>query len=231
MALIGRRTVIICFLLAVISSVSAATLVGRVYSDDGRPVDGVLISAQPTIVTSSGLPQSQTITDTQGKFVLTVAEGEYSVCAVSDHKGLLNSCEWDLDHSVVTVKSPLTQFTLTLQRGVTLRIRLNDPSASLSRLGPKKDAFVSFILWDAIGHSHYLREIGGDDKGKNLELLVPPDASLRLTVQNYNVDVLDASGISVSKSSVGLVSRASDLGDTRVYQVVPVSGGRGNSGK
>ncbi|MCU1340164.1 MAG: hypothetical protein JWO19_5745, partial [Bryobacterales bacterium] len=114
---------------------------------------------------------------------------------------------------------------------VTLRIRLNDPSGSVSRLGPKSDAFVTFIVWDAIGHSHYVREIGGDDKGKNLELLVPLDAALRLNVQNYNVDVLDAVGLSASKAGVGLVSKASELGDTRVYQVVPSGPGRGNSGK
>jgi len=231
MGLIGRRTAVICFLLAVVSSVSAATLVGRVYSEDGPPVDGALVSAQSTTVMPSGLPQKQTVTDAQGKFTLELADGAYSVCVVTDHKGLLNSCEWDLDHSVVTVQSPLTQFKVTLKKGVPLRIRLNDPSGALSRPGLKNDAFVTFIVWDAVGHSHYVREIGGDDKGKNLELLMPIDAPLRLNVQSYNVDVFDPGGASASKASVGLISRVSDLGTTRVYQVVPSGGGRGNSGK
>jgi len=220
MLLNGRATLLV-LLFATVSS--AASLVGFVYSEEGRPVDGVLVTVQSTKMTPSGLPRQQAVTDVQGRLNVLVADGEYSVCVSSDYKGLLSSCEWNLSESIVKVAAPLTQFKIILKRGVTLRIRLNDPARLASRLVPNTDASVTFIVWDAIGHSHYVREVGGDDKGTNLELLVPANVSLRLSAQTRNVDVIDTAGKSASKASVGLVSRISDLGDTRVYQVVPAN--------
>ena len=228
----NHRIVSLLFLFSWIFSLSAATLAGRVYSTDGRPVSGAWVSVQPTRATSAGLPRNQTVTDVQGKFSFEIAEGDYSVCVVGDHKGLLNSCEWDLDHSIVTVQSPLTQFKITLKNGATMRIRLNDPSKALAKTSTAaNDAMVTFIVWDALGHSHYAREVGGDDKGKNLELLVPPDAQLRLAVDSRNVDVQDKDGSAASKSNVPVSARPADLGDTRVYQVVPAAVDKGTSGK
>ena len=241
MPTVSRLAGILGLLFTTYCSLLAGTLVGRVYSEEGRPVDGVLVSVQPTQATASGLPRSQSVTDVQGTFTVDVADGQYSVCVLSDSKGLLNSCEWSLDQSIVTVVSPFTQFKITLKRGVTLRIRLNDPAklvstavsapAALAAAASSINASVSFIVWDALGHSHYVREVGGDDNGRNLELLVPSNASIRLSVQNHNVEVLDTTGVSASKTSVAMVASVSAFGDTRVYQAVPASVGVGKAVK
>jgi len=232
MASFSRRTALLVSLFSGSFPLFATSLIGRVYSDEDRPVEGVVVSAQATKVTPDGLPRNQTVTDVQGKFTFDLKDGDYSICVFSDHRGLLNSCEWDLDHSIVTVQSPLTQFKIILKNGVTMRIRLNDPSRVLTRgTAAANDAAVNFIVWDALGHSHYVREVGGDDKGKNLELLVPPGAQLRLGVDSRNVDVLDKNGAAASKSSVAVSAKPVDLGDTRVYQVVPAAVDKGKSGQ
>src|SRR5579862_9036581 len=86
-----------------------ATFIGRVVSDQGRPVSNARVSVQATVAAVSNNATLQptsyfATTDGQGVFsVVLPANGAYSVCVGSPAQQLLNSCEWNLAKSIVQV--------------------------------------------------------------------------------------------------------------------------------
>jgi len=221
-----------------------ATLTGRIYSDQGPPVTGTLVTVQPTVAASSGLTTYQAVTDGQGKFVVTVPAGAiYSVCAGNPLAGLLNSCEWSLAQSQVRIPEQATsaEAIVTLQTGIPLPFRVSDPAGVLPRPGTvaapasvstsapagatgvaatsaASAPLLSFGLWDSSGHYHFVPMISGDDQGVNFWILVPPNASFTLSITGSNIQVADKTGASALNSTQSVSSNPSSLAQTPVFQ-------------
>src|SRR5690348_4423810 len=84
--------------------VGATVLTGRVYSDKGGPVDGAVIAVQATAFSTSPVVSYGAQTDAQGKFTVTIPDAAtYSICVGAFDRSLLNSCEWSLQQSLVSV--------------------------------------------------------------------------------------------------------------------------------
>lgn len=241
MSLCGRRAALLFAILAGAPGLFAATLVGRIYSDKGPPVGNIPISVQPTVAGASGLTAYGAVTDTAGKFTLTVPGGAtYSICAENAQVHLLNSCEWSLQQSLVVIPAQAAsiQALITLKSGVVLRFRLSDPSALLP--SPASTAVklsvntstgvgtgstttasaatptVQFGLFDSGGYYHSIRETSGDELGHNFEILVPPAANFKLAVSAANLQVTDSTGAPVGPAK-SISSSGANLMQTQVF--------------
>lgn len=107
-----RSNISILLALGIVASTGfGATFVGRIVSDQGRPVSNVSVSVQATVAAvSNGATVQPTSyfakTDGQGIFSVTLpAVGSYSVCVGVPAQQLLNSCEWNLAQSIVQISA------------------------------------------------------------------------------------------------------------------------------
>lgn len=217
----------------------SATLTGRIYTDQGPPVGGIAVIVQPIVAAPTGLVTYPALTDAQGKFVVTVPAGaSYSVCAGSPNQGLLNSCEWSAQQSVVQVAASATaaQIVLTLATGTVMHLRVADSAGLLARPGVAATASgkatapaadppaVQFGLWDATGHYHLVPLTSGDDKGVNFEILVPLNADFKLTTQGTSIQVADQAGASALGTPKSVSSRPNgNAAQTLVFQSSPAT--------
>src|ERR1700735_4886578 len=84
-------------LMLALSPLQAATLTGRVYSDQSVPVSAAVVGIQATVITSSTIASYGAVTDAQGAFTVDLPDGAtYSICVGAFDRFLLNSCEWSL---------------------------------------------------------------------------------------------------------------------------------------
>jgi carboxypeptidase family protein len=238
-----RRMGVLLLVVSAIPSIGfSRDVVGRVYSEDGNPVKAASVTVQSTVArpsaqskTLTSADQYKSSTDAQGKFILDLPDGPYTVCVRADKRGLLDSCQWFLSESIIQVREGFSQFKITLHSGLILRIRLNDPQGLLPQDATARftsPVAARFTVYDALGYSHPVTEISGDDKGRNFEILVPPNLDYGLSVQSQNVDVVDAASGLASRAAAATVNSAkSNLAQTRVYEIVPSVGldkGKGN---
>jgi hypothetical protein len=233
-------SVLLLIAVSIAPSGLATTVVGRIYTEDGNPVKAASFTVQSTAAapTSKGFVSSSQYkysTDNQGKFVLDLPDGSYSVCVRTDNRGLLDSCQWFLSDSIIQVRPGLPPFKMTLRAGLLMRIRLNDPQSlwSQNSSGSLQSAVsVRFTVYDSLGYSHPVAQVSGDDKGRNFEILVRPDQDYQLSVQSQGLDVVDeAQALASHAPAAAIHSAKSDLARTRVFTIVPsgsVGNGNGN---
>jgi hypothetical protein len=239
---IMRRNVVSTLVVfsALAPSAWATTLVGRITSDQISPVGGEVVSIQATVISTSTVATYRVLTDAQGKFSIAIPNpGTYSVCVGSRTRFLLNSCEWALSQSLVTIApgQATAKFNLALKTGVVINIRLNDPGQLLPQPGAaavsKASAAVQFSAFAADGSHHLATQVSTDPGGQNLELLIPLSTSIHLGAQAANAQVLDQTQSVVGPSSVTISSNAGSIPPVLVYQVaaVAVSPGKANAQK
>jgi hypothetical protein len=227
-----RYTSVTLVSIAFASAISATTVIGRVYTEDGNPVKSAIVTVQSSVATPSVQSKAVTsgaqykaLTDDQGKFTLNLPNGQYTVCVRADNRRLLDSCQWFLDENVIQVRAGFSPFKVVLRAGLVLRIRLNDPLGLWPQVRAplQSSTAVGFTVYDALGYSHPVIEVSGDDKGRNFEVLVPANRNdYRLAVQGRLVDVVDQAGALASRAVTAPLSSAkSDLAQTRVYEIVP----------
>jgi hypothetical protein len=207
-----------------------------VISDQGRPVSNTLVNVQSTVASvSDGVTVQPTsysaTTDSQGVFSVTLpAVGFYSVCVGAAGQQLLNNCEWNLAQSVVqvTASSATALTVITLQTGIPVSIRLDDPNALLPKLGTSGNAWVRFAVSESNGHSHWAAAVSADNKGFNYQVLVPIGASsLTFSVQAYNVNIVNQNNAVVNplSATVSAVQTVlSNLSQVLYYQVAAPTG-------
>lgn len=208
---------------------SAATLVGRVYAENGNPVKNAFVTVQSTMAaisvqskTAKSGSQYRSSTDDQGKFTFEIPDGAYTVCVRSDNRALLDSCQWFLSENIIRIQPGLPALKIVLRAGLRLRIRLNDP-LNLWPADPRlrSAAFVRFTVYDGAGYPHPVAQVSGDIKGRNFEALVPPNQSYRVSVQSQGFDVVDeARNIASQAAAVAITTSKTDLAETRVYEIV-----------
>jgi hypothetical protein len=211
----------------------ATTLTGRVYSDRGGPVAGVLASIQRTVASSS-YTTYRVITDAHGKFSVSVPDtATYSVCVGSLSNQLLNTCEWALGQSLVPIASgqQTASVTITLQTGVILRIRLDDPQGLLPAASAISNGTVSssapsvrFGAVSSDGRYHAAIQVSSDSTGQNHQILVPLNAPLSVSIQATGVQVLNQTGTAIATvgsliPTFGFQSSAANVGQGLHYQV------------
>jgi hypothetical protein len=223
-------SVVFCLSCAILGG---TTLAGRVYSDQGRPVAGALASIQRTVAIPSYLIY-RVVTDAQGKFSVDVPDtATYTVCVSSWNNQLLNSCEWSLPASLVKIAAgqQAASITITLQTGIVLRIRLDDPKSLLPTASAIADGTVSgaapsvrFGLFTSDGRYHAAIQVSSDSLGQNHQIVVPLNVSFSFSIQANGVQVLDQTGtqLAVAGASIpsfGFQSSTANLAQGLFYQV------------
>lgn len=134
-------------LLLLVKNADATNLVGRVYSDQGRPVSAAMVVIQPTVIpasmsaivssttptattatgssptaSSSSSSLQRTTTDAQGKFTVTVPDSTtYSICVSAPQQNLLGSCDWPSAPNPVKIATAQTSAQTSAQMNITLQ--------------------------------------------------------------------------------------------------------------
>lgn len=179
---------------------------GILSGDDGTPILGGSILLKRRL-SSSGRERKlelRTVSAASGAFRFSgLPEGQYTLCAQVPSSTWMNSCEWSLTPSVVSILrgQPSVSITLVMRNGVAVPIRIEDPGQSLSRyegstaaahllLGVSSDTFVfhpaSLISQDAIG--------------RNYQIVIPFDAAARLIVYSSFFQLSNGVGVPLPKT-------------------------------
>lgn len=211
---------------------SAATLQGTVLADYGRPIPQIVVgvfksSAAGPIKTFTSY---SAVTDIAGRFTVSIPEsGNFIICAGSPKDALLNSCDWPtiIPSVQIPAGNGTVTKTITLQTGITLYFRFNDPSGLLSRPNNSATGSVSVGVWDSRGIFFQAYPTSADSKGFNYELVVPASQSFRLSVRGAGVQVLDATGTLLGTalspilagSSISLQSLATEAAVPKVFTI------------
>jgi len=205
-------------------SVFGTHVIGRVYADTGRPVEGAYVTLQPTLVSAAGYAIYRDTTNAQGKFTVEVSEpGAYTICVGAPDRKLLNSCQWSVASSTIVIQTRQAEagIKITLQSAIVLRIRLDDPDQLLPPLGKAAIGTVRFGVWGPDKHYHPAIEVSGDDKGRDFEILVPAGGDWPVSVQSDQVMVIDSNGRAAGTGpDAALSSRTADVGKVRRYRIV-----------
>lgn len=124
-----------------------------------------------------------------------LTEGAWAACVFVPGEAYLNPCEWDQANSVVTIgKSAVTERAISLETGVRVHIRVEDPWSVLRKdlagagIGGNT---LSIGLRKPDGHLLPASRVSSDKDGHNYEIVIPADAVFGLETSGHNVAVFD----------------------------------------
>jgi len=217
----------LCFALAFVTR--GATLEGRVISEKGRPVDGLVVSISRSI--TDGLVANPIVyrarTDKDGGFSIEIGvPGNYVICGTALEEELLDSCRWPNATSLVRIDANQrkVQKTVTLQAGTTLRIRVDDPSQLMAASQrPPENVNLTVGVWSSAGRYYPASLVSQEPRALNFEILVPKNADLRIAVEGYGLKVLDDmnNALNPRNPNSNIHSRSNESDQVRRFKVVP----------
>jgi hypothetical protein len=184
-------------------------ITGALAGDDGT----ALIGAHVTLHLLPPYPPGRlrqtdwaAVSGAEGSFrFVGLSEGRYQLCAQVLQSTWLNPCEWGLRPPTVSLSSaqPTAGVTMVLAKGAAVPIRIEDPGQLLSQnegktpgahllLGVPNDALVfcpaSVVSRDATGRNH--------------QIVVPFDSTVKLVVYSSFFRLSDAVGIPLPRTAV-----------------------------
>ncbi len=183
---------------------------GRVTDDSNQPVDGARVTAARLRASGSG-PLSEglpAVTGQGGNFTVSgLSPGDYRICVEMPGSNFLNPCTWDSappaigggagQPAAVGLGSGqrVTGVGIQLKKGIPVRVRLDDPGGLLAPAeAAGREAHVLVGAWTAAGLFQPARLTAKDSVGRTLTVLIPYDASVRVTVRGHKVQLQDEGG-------------------------------------
>jgi hypothetical protein len=123
--------------------------------------------------------------------------GQYRLCAQVPNSTWLNPCEWGLQPPVTSLSSAQKSVSLTMvvKRGVAIPIRVDDPG-QLLKLHEGKTAGAHLLMGvpsDSFVF-HPATMVSTDANGRNLQVVIPFDAPIKLVVSSAFFRLADAAG-------------------------------------
>jgi len=215
----------ICYgvMLTMAAQLAAAVLGGdisvTVKGDDGTNVasasvlvERIVELATPQTVRWKQRTEWNTTTSSAGLFHLSgLPFGHYAFCVQAPNTPWLNPCEWDSTRPELDISPAQLSVnkTITLKRGATVSVRVNDPAKLLPQYEGK--AGGAHLLVGVRGPKlmiHLAPVRAEDSGGRNYEVVIPFDTGTNLIVTSPFFQLRDANGMALSatgKSSVRLL--------------------------
>ena len=185
------------------------SLSGQVQTEDGKPVEGALITAHPKVLKPAGVATPiSSKTGTDGTFLLSgLVPGQYQICARDRRAGLLDPCRWSTSPPTVTItatdaaKLP----TITLKKGRLLEVHIVDDAGVMVADGAKPKLLVG--MWQDNGLFVTIPVRSQDKKGRVHAQYVPQDKPLQISVTSNEYAITDGTGVAIDAKS-GHANRA-----------------------
>ncbi len=179
---------------------------GKVNDDQG----GVAGNATVTL-RSTGATKSETFSTTTGKdgtYLFTnIPAGTYTVCVQADSLAShLNPCIWSSDKPTIVTVAPATLSVVanpTVEKGVLLRVRINDPNKALVRKTPTSPILIVGV-WNAQHVFYPLSQVSSDAGGASYQANVPYSTDLKVSLHGPAIQMQVDKTTSFSGSSTAL---------------------------
>ena len=178
----------------------------RILDEDGKPIPNAIVHLQPQ---SGSANAKRADAATDGSFsTATLPDGVQNVCVHMPETAYINACLWSKTPPTITVvKGNITgpNKDVTVQRGTTLKLRVNDPSGALAPKVPSKTPAASLLagLWSETGRFYPMNITTSDATGSTYQLTVPFDSDMRLTLNGSPLLVSVQKGAQVDASKAG----------------------------
>jgi len=195
---------------------------GTVTTSTGTAVPQAFI-----VATHSGATHN-TRSGSDGSFTFSgLAAGTYRVCVQALEGSLLDPCQWSsAPIATVTAGQTVSVGTIQVVGGQRLYVNLLDDVGALSaNAGPGKTpgAHILIGVW-AGGLFHPLRLRSQNSGGWNLDLVVPVNTALNLTVSSTDFALTDSQGNKVNPSAGASVAVQAVSGTNPAPYVFHVTG-------
>ena len=164
------------------SSNAPGRVSGKINDDQGAA------AANATVTLRANGPAKvdtyRTVTGKDGSYLFTnIPQGVYTICIQSDATAThLNPCVWsDKPQMVSVLPASLTVVANPIvEKGVLLRVRINDLSKALERKSPT-DPVLLVGVWNAQNIFYPLSQVSKDSGGATYQANVPYDANLKVS--------------------------------------------------
>ena len=129
--------------------------------------------------------------------------GPYRLCVQVPGSTWLNPCEWGLRPPTVMLSTPQpsASVTITVKKGVAVPIRVDDPGQLLSQHeGKTPGAHLLLGVSNDVLVFHPAPLTSQDSNGRNHQILIPFDATVKLVVSSSFFQLNDAAGIPLPRT-------------------------------
>ncbi len=165
-------------------------------------VHGGLHGGQPVPAAGEAVTSGDVVADSNGAFSLeSLPVGDYLLCATVPTAAYLDPCSWQGAVRATVTAASVTQVTLTLTKGVFLRVRVNDPTGLLPSVvdGPFGGGLAAGVKF---GNGAYLGAANTDvdSGGRDYQMVIPVGTPLSLWLHSSKVALVNSQGHAVSTS-------------------------------
>ena len=192
----------LAFILLAREAAGQALLSGTVVSTESRDnLPGATVIAVQRIAAGRQPQFILATTDAQGQFQLALNSGAtYSLCVRAE--GYLDPCRWSTPTTAVG-GVPTTPIKLAVERGISLRLLLDDPKALLGALGDVSGSRGGSLGSVSVQHSgsgkaHTIAAAAFGASSYVFEEVIPTDPAWVATFRSGRLDLLDDKGNSYS---------------------------------
>jgi hypothetical protein len=202
---------------------TTGSLRGSVVDAQGAPLAGAQVryrSFAPSV--AAGLRATpapgETITNglvssnSDGSFMVTgLPPATYTLCARVPAAAYLDSCVWGFGAGVTVSAGATAAQTITLQQGVYLNVRINDPLHLLPQVidGPWTARKLGVGVWYGNGAYRGVSNTSVDSAGRNYQLTIPASTPFSLWLYSTDIVLADPSGNVVTVAQAGAAPAAS----------------------
>ena len=201
------------------------TMQGMVRTENGTPIPSAVVSyvrltrltgpaAQARPATGEAVVRSSIASNTLGGFdVPNLPSGDYLLCAEVPSEAYLNPCKWSVSPKVHVASGEVQRPAVVLQKGVFLKVRVNDPQRLLPPVKNDPSRAANLIIGVVFGNGAFLAaELArADGTGRDYRIAIPAGAPLKLWVFSRHVTLTDSAGAPVDNSG-GRIPFEADIG-------------------
>lgn len=201
-------------LASVFAQTTPGTIQGMVRTASGVPIPGVVISysrvtrltgpaARARPAAGEAIVRSSVSSDIDGGFAVpNLPAGDYLLCAEVPSAAYLNPCKWSASPSVTLGSGAVQRPALVLQKGVFLKVKVNDPQGLLPTVKNDPSHADNLIVGVIFGNGAFLAAdlTRADRGGREYQMAIPTGAPLRLWIFSRHVTLTDTAGSTVDNS-------------------------------
>jgi hypothetical protein len=184
-----------------------------------RVVQTVRVGRQTVPTPGEAWIEGQVAADAGGAFSpANLPVGDYMLCASVPSAPYLDPCVWRQAVRVTLSVSVVASPTLALEKGVFLKVRINDPLRLLPQgvEGPWTPRKLLVGVMYANGAYHGAQNTGADTAGRDYQLVIPTGTAFKLWLFSTDIALTDARGNAVGTSGAQIPFQAA-AGQDQVF--------------
>ena len=181
---------------------------GKISDDQGGTAANAILTLRPNGPAKVDI--YRTTTGKDGTYLFTnIPAGVYTLCLQSDSTAThLNPCMWSDKPQIITV-SPANLTVVSnpvVEKGVSLRVRINDPNLALVRKSPA-DPVLLVGVWNAQNVFYPLSQVSKDSGGATYQANVPYATDLKVSLHGPAIQIQVDKAAAISGASTILPVR------------------------